>query len=68
MDVRTGRGLVLAGAIAGGFTGCERSQGTAPPDRERRSGSRCSHTAFAPLYVAKEKGWLQEEFLRQGRS
>ena len=61
-------GLVLVGAIAGGFTGCERSQGNSPP----RTGAREVRIAlqpiphFAPLYVAKEKGWLQEEFLRQG--
>jgi sulfonate transport system substrate-binding protein len=61
-------GLVLAGAMAGGFTGCERSHGNGAP----RTGAKEVRIAlqpipqFAPLYVAKEKGWLQEEFLRQG--
>jgi len=51
-------GLVLVGAIAGGFTGCERSQGNSAP----RTGEREVRIAlqpiphFAPLYVAKEKG------------
>jgi sulfonate transport system substrate-binding protein len=61
-------GLVLAGAVAGGFTGCERSHGNGAP----RTGTKEVRIAlqpiphFAPLYVAKEKGWLQEKFLRQG--
>jgi sulfonate transport system substrate-binding protein len=61
-------GLVLVGAVAGGFTDCERSHGNGAP----RTGGMEVRIAlqpipqFAPLYVAKEKGWLQEEFLRQG--
>lgn len=61
-------GLVLVGAMVGGFTDCEQSQGDGAP----RTGAKEVRIAlqpiphFAPLYVAKEKGWLQEEFLRQG--
>jgi sulfonate transport system substrate-binding protein len=61
-------GLVLAGAMVVGCTGCERSHGNGAP----RTGTREVRIALqpiphiAPLYVAKEKGWLQEEFLRQG--
>jgi sulfonate transport system substrate-binding protein len=61
-------GLALVGAMVGGFTGCERSQGNG----QARTAGREIRIAlqpiphFAPLYVAKEKGWLQEEFLRQG--
>ena len=61
-------GLILAGAVMGGFSGCERSHGNGAP----RTGAKEVRIAlqpipqFAPLYVAKEKGWLQEEFLRQG--
>jgi sulfonate transport system substrate-binding protein len=61
-------GLILLGAMVGGFTGCERSHGDGAP----RTGAKEVRIAlqpiphFAPLYVAKEKGWLQEQFLRQG--
>lgn len=61
-------GLVLVGTVMGGFSGCERSPGNGAP----RTGAMEVRIAlqpipqFAPLYVAKEKGWLQEEFLRQG--
>jgi sulfonate transport system substrate-binding protein len=61
-------GLVLMGAMVGGFTDCERSRGNGAP----RTGTKEVRIAlqpipqFAPLYVAKEKGWLQEKFLRQG--
>lgn len=61
-------GLVLAGAMVVGCAGCERSHGNGAP----RTGTREVRIALqpipqiAPLYVAKEKGWLQEEFLRQG--
>lgn len=61
-------GLILLGAMVGGFTRCERSHGDGAP----RTGAREVRIAlqpipqFAPLYVAKEKGWLQEQFLRQG--
>ncbi|MGE5283357.1 MAG: aliphatic sulfonate ABC transporter substrate-binding protein [Actinomycetota bacterium] len=61
-------GLVLAGTVMGGFSGCERSHGNSA----HRAGAKEVRIAlqpipqFAPLYVAKEKGWLQEEFLRQG--
>lgn len=61
-------GLVLVGTVMGGVSGCERSHGNGAP----RTGGMEVRIAlqpiphFAPLYVAKEKGWLQEEFLRQG--
>jgi len=61
-------GLVLAGAMVVGCAGCERSHGNGAP----RTGTREVRIALqpipqiVPLYVAKEKGWLQEVFLRQG--
>jgi len=70
MKTRNGlaAGLVLTGWMVGGFTGCERSHETGAP----RTAAREIRIAlqpipqFAPLHVAKEKGWLQEEFLRLG--
>jgi sulfonate transport system substrate-binding protein len=61
-------GMLVIGVIVGGGTGCDRSQGNGAA----RTGAKEIRIAlqpiphFAPLFVAKEKGWLQEEYLRLG--